>query len=282
MATTSTLCAKSTTIEFVVNEASKITSSGIISPMFTLQNMNWYIRIAKCRNTETIRAYLVCKHGNMSPWSCNAKAKFKLLMPFNMAKPTYEYAYGQKCKFMLKSSLIESDTAIGWDIMFRRMHFKEDKFILECEISADAPKCAFWKHIMESKLVAVDLNQENSFIDSLTRIVSHCNYLHATERVYSNISFADWMKNLFNSINSDAGKIIQIFMGFDWASSVELKTNLTQLLNFFFDTIKASATDFPIPCMGLQRIYIQIIDGRRLVVESKTFFSIPFVSGNGK
>lgn len=279
MSTISAFCTKSAKIEFVVNEASKITSAGILSPTFTLQNINWCIRIAKCPIIGSIRAYLACRHSNLSPWSCNAKAKFKIVMPsFNTG--TYVPQYEQNCTFSRKSIITRNGTAGWWDIIFRRMNFKDDTFTLECEITADPPKCAFWKHVMDSKLVAVDSDEKNCFINSLAQIVSYCNYLHGTERV-TQIPFTDWAKNLFDSINS--GKLKQIFLSFRWAATDDLKANFTQLLKIFFETIKANSSLFPILCEGLQRIYYtQPSDGHRFVVESKVFYSIPIVSGNGR
>lgn len=283
MSTITTFRAKSTKIEFVVNEASKITSNGIFSPTFTLHNLNWCIRIAKCPIIGSIRAYLACRHSNLSPWSCTAKAKFKLVIPsFNTGEvvPAYE----QDCTVNRNSIINNSSTAAWWDIIFRRMNFNDDKFTLECEITVDPPKCAFWKHIMDSNLVVVDANEKNCFINALAQIFLYCNYLNGTESVYSvvsNISFKDWAKNLFDSINSR--KMKQIFLAFRCAATDELKVNSTELLKIFFETIKAKSSMFPILCEGLQRIYyVQPSDGYRFVVESKVFYSIPIVSGNGR
>lgn len=275
MSSINSICSKSSsvTFEFIVNDVSKLTSTGIYTPTFTLQNSDWCVPVRKRVEDGKTRLAIGLKCSrktNTYRWS-KAQAIFRLL-PLDKKKQHFERKYGP-FDFSERDDRRTFGKFISWSELFN--YVKDDKIILQCEVKAFAPQHVVFYTSMARDLVQVVNHSADYFVNPLLQIIGFCK--HENELKELNLM----EDNIFDGINRQLREIKQIFNGFEYSLTDDLKHDVLKFLKFFFGMIEAVGKPLSFFFGGEQRSCIQPSSRNKLILSSKEFYNVPMTHDNG-
>lgn len=276
MSSINSICAKSssTTFEFTVNGVSELSSAKLYTPVFTLQNTELRVFVQKCGKDEetTLGIFLLHSQKYAKFRLFTARATFRLLS-FDEHKQKCELEYGSH-DFSEPLDWGFSKF-ITWNELFNPSngYVKDDKIILQCEVTAFAPQHVIWN--TSKDLIQVVSHSSNYFVNPLLQIMGFCEYEKEVDLLNSKEI------NMLDSINRQLEEIKQIFGAFEWSLTDALKHDVVKFLKLFFETIKMAGGPLALLFEGQQRSCMKLPNGNELAFSSKVFQHISMTHDNG-